>query len=640
MVIGVFNLTSPERLIWLLLAIPIVILFILKTRLRRENIATLLFWDQIFDEKRQRSLWQRLRHILSLLLQLAFLLLVVAALVDPLWKWQQRQRRQVVLVLDNSASMAAVDAAGRSRWELAQQVALDRVAELREGDEIALMTAGGMVSVAVGMSDFGPTVDDAVRAVQLTDAPARIDDAIVAARRLASDEQRREIIVVSDACFEAADQRADEPDVQLFSVGERLDNVAITSFQTRRSLIDPIGFAVLVEVENFGEVPVECRLRITLGDELVDVLPLRLEPDKPWRKMIEQASAGGGILQAALDVVDALPTDNVARAILPRRAAIPVTLVTDRESLYLRSVLEAIPLVELNVSNRPPRAPAAGGFTVLHQTVPDALPSGPLLVIDPQADSSLWRLGPPLDLPIISEQAEDSPLLSHVRLTNVALPGGRAIEIDGEAEPLLSTPEGATLMASVLRPEGRTVVLSANLDDGDLPLRIAFPVMMTNAVNWFLGQTGELHKAIPTGEIATVATSVAVDSPAAASEHVSHLLLSPDGAPLTVGMDQGIATIGPLLDGGIYQLGPEASLVSASDADATMRFSGEDPLVTEIAVNLADREESDLRPRTHSLATTAAAARRGARSLWFYLTLAALGLIVGEWFLYQRRIVA
>lgn len=634
-----FDLTSPERFVWLLVAVPIIILFILKTRLRREHVATLLFWDQIFDEKRQRSWWQRLRHLLSLLLQLAFLLLVVAALVDPLWQWQQRQRRQVVLILDNSASMAAVDAAGRSRWEQAKRVALDRIAELREGDEIALMTAGGMVNVAVGMSDFGPTVSEAIRAVQLTDAPARIDEAIEAARRLASDRERREIVVVSDACFDTADERAGEQDVRLIPVGGSLDNVAITAFQTRRSLIDPIGFAVLVEVENFGDDPVDCRLRITLGDELVDVLPLRLEPEKPWRKMIEQASAGGGVLQAALDLEDALPADDVARAILPRRPTIPVTLVTDRESLYLRSVLEAIPLVDLTVTNRTVRSAAGGGFTVLHQTVPSTLPSGPLLVIDPRHDSSLWRLGPAIDLPIISEQADESPLLSHVRLTNVALPGGRAIEIEGEAVRLLSTPEGATLMASLVRPEGRAVVLSANLDDGDLPLRIAFPVMMANAVNWFLGQTGELRESIATGAVTTVALSPATGQPPPPSDVASYRLISPAGNQAAVGVDQGGAALGPLLRGGIYRLGPETSLAKPSDAGAIASFR-EDSAVTEIAVNLTDREESNLRPRIQDLAASRAATRTGGRSLWFYLTLAAFGLIVGEWFLYQRRIVA
>ena len=71
------SLVNPAALLLAGLAIPIVVFYILKIRLRRVPVSTLLFWRQIFEEKKPRSLWQRLRHLLSLLLQLAFLALLV-----------------------------------------------------------------------------------------------------------------------------------------------------------------------------------------------------------------------------------------------------------------------------------------------------------------------------------------------------------------------------------------------------------------------------------------------------------------------------------------------------------------------------------------------------------------------------------
>ena len=103
------NLATPLALAWAALAVPIVIFYILKIRLRRVPVTTTLFWSQIYEEKRPRSLWQQLRHLLSLLLQLLFLLLVVLALTDPFWFWEQLQAQRVVLVVDNSASMNATD---------------------------------------------------------------------------------------------------------------------------------------------------------------------------------------------------------------------------------------------------------------------------------------------------------------------------------------------------------------------------------------------------------------------------------------------------------------------------------------------------------------------------------------------------
>src|SRR3954449_6422475 len=97
----------PTAMLWAALAVPIVAFYILKIRLRRVPVSTILFWEQVFEEKRPRSLWQRLRHLVSLLVQLAFLLLLVLALAEPFFPWEARQARRLVLILDNSARMNA-----------------------------------------------------------------------------------------------------------------------------------------------------------------------------------------------------------------------------------------------------------------------------------------------------------------------------------------------------------------------------------------------------------------------------------------------------------------------------------------------------------------------------------------------------
>ena len=56
------SLANAAALAWLLLAVPVVVFYVLKIRLRRVPVSTVLFWHKIFDEKKPRSLWQRLRH--------------------------------------------------------------------------------------------------------------------------------------------------------------------------------------------------------------------------------------------------------------------------------------------------------------------------------------------------------------------------------------------------------------------------------------------------------------------------------------------------------------------------------------------------------------------------------------------------
>ena len=75
------SLVHPTALLLAGLAVPIVIFYILKIRLRRVPVSTVIFWRQIFEEKKPRSIWQKLRHLVSLLIQLVLLFLLVGALV-------------------------------------------------------------------------------------------------------------------------------------------------------------------------------------------------------------------------------------------------------------------------------------------------------------------------------------------------------------------------------------------------------------------------------------------------------------------------------------------------------------------------------------------------------------------------------
>ena len=133
-------------------------------------ISTILFWRQVFEEKKPRTLWQRLRHLVSLLVQIAFLALLVLALTEPFFRWQTAQARRVVLVVDNSASMNATDVAPH---RLAKALALGHqsIAGLRFTDEMAIVAAGTHPEVVCGLTGHQRTLHEALEKVRGTDGP-------------------------------------------------------------------------------------------------------------------------------------------------------------------------------------------------------------------------------------------------------------------------------------------------------------------------------------------------------------------------------------------------------------------------------------------------------------------------------------
>ncbi len=685
------NLANPFALLWLGLIVPVVAFYILKVRLRRVPVSTILFWRQIYDENRPRSLWQRMRHWLSLVAQILLILLLVGALSDPFFDWETRQLRRIVLVVDNSASMNATDISP-SRLTAAKAAARRVIDGLRFRDELAIVTAGGSPRVACGFSSHGRTLSHSVDDIAPTDNPTRVTDAIELARRLLGERQdthHREIVVLTDRSsggspeIPTKSQPGEPPDLRFVHFGTNTGNIGITRFQVRRSLIDALGYEILVEVTNAADEPAECRLEIDLNDDVVDVVPLKLTPGERWNQTFEKTSADGGHLVAKLDRADVLAADNQAWAVLPKREMIPVTLVSEG-NVFLQKVFESNPLVKLirvaplaafgaglptppkvpteglqdgdRFHNGETFGPASGGvgrpapnvpsaITVLHRHVPEKLPSGSVLVIDPRDSCDLWQVGEPLQNPIVSQQDKEFSLslLSHVRLDNVVMPEARQVKFanDEGVKVLARTVSGDPLLAIIQRPGVKVLLLTVNLDEGDLPLRTAFPILMANALNWFTENRGELHEALPTGAITEVKLS---------------------GTALAAGFREGINSITPVARA--IPLNVSAARLVAPDGRRTLLPSGSERLslgpfdqcgiwrveldrddsepLLELACNLMDRNESDVRvPNSDDSVeqSVITAGSLGNRPVWFWLIALAWMLMAVEWWAYQRRVI-
>jgi hypothetical protein len=638
------NLVQPSALLLAGLAVPIVAFYILKIRLRRVPVSTLLFWEQIFEEKKPRSLWQRLRHWISLLLQLAFLALLVFALADPIFRWQQARARRIVLVVDNSASMNAGDLLP-SRLEAAKAEGRRLIDGLRLGDELAIACAGSEPRVVCGLTDHQRTLREALAAIRGADGPNRVMETVALARRLLSGSDKlRRAIVLTDAGFDGAADLARHEDVELVVLGRRTGNVGITRLQARRSLLDPIGYEILVEVTCAADEPVSLRLELDLDGEPIDVVPLDLKPGEHHVQIFEKTSADGGRLRARIDRADALPADNTAWAILPRRSRQRVVLIT-RGNVFLEKVFEAIPLVDLEIKKledgqpvpSPPAMPPASGqeglpLTVYHRAVPDTLPPGHVVMIEPGQSGPLWVAGEAIHNPVVAKQDKESPLMAHIRLDSVLMPEARKLSLTAPAHVLAESAAGDPLYAVLDRPGGasreKVAVLTVDLDKSDLPLQTAFPIMMANLLSWLGGSKGELRESLAAGAVAEV------ELPGDTGQHVFQLR-APNGTtrPLVVPPGAARAAVGPLDQCGIWSVLREAPAGGGRSGPA----SGPD-VVVDLPCNLADRRESDLRPADGIPERPASlAAAWAVRPAWYYLLASAWLLTCWEWFLYQRR---
>ena len=105
------------------LAIPILLLYMLKLRRRQTQVSSTLLWEQLLRDRQANAPWQKLKRNLLLFLQLLILAALVFALARPALQTKVVASGSVIVLLDASASMNATDVTP-SRFEEARKSVL------------------------------------------------------------------------------------------------------------------------------------------------------------------------------------------------------------------------------------------------------------------------------------------------------------------------------------------------------------------------------------------------------------------------------------------------------------------------------------------------------------------------------------
>src|SRR5712691_5391127 len=148
-------LTSPLALLGLLFIPGVLAMYLLKLRRDETVVPSTLLWTRLVADVEANSPWQRLRRSLLLLLQLLLVAILALLAARPFLEGQAGLARDVVLVLDSSASMGATDVAP-SRFEAAKAAALNALRDLPTGGKVSLIVADRTARIVVNeTTDLG-----------------------------------------------------------------------------------------------------------------------------------------------------------------------------------------------------------------------------------------------------------------------------------------------------------------------------------------------------------------------------------------------------------------------------------------------------------------------------------------------------
>ncbi|MGN6106840.1 MAG: vWA domain-containing protein [Kofleriaceae bacterium] len=642
--------------------------YIIKMRRRRFEVPFSHLWRRVLEQKDANSLWKQLKRLLSLLLILGILALVLFAALDPTLGAVDRDARSVVILVDASASMKAMDGddAGQlSRLDAAKRRAKSLIDSMGGGDLAMVMKVDGQATPMSRFTSDAPMLNKVVGGIAASDTPADLTRALGAAADALRDRKNPLIVLVSDGAYPEAQlgQVRWEPaapaaswsakdlaavdlskiDVRYLPVGKRSDNVGIVAFNVRRYIANKAASEVYIEVQNFGQEPAHRELALYNGDTAVDLKKITLAPGQRIKQIYPKLpGSADNKLRASLRPVegaggsDPFALDDQAYALLPARKKQKVLLVSV-DNLFLEGALlvyDNIDVRKLAPAEYDAKPAVADDFDVVifDEHTPATLPAPPasLLFFHPTGPNSPIALRGELANPRITEIDEGHPVMRWVSMSDVYMDKSGVFAPDarrGESSIAYSVRD--SIIAA--KRDGKRKILafgfslpSEGRDSAtDLPMRVAFPMLLVNALDWFAGDQTDLLTTYPTGS----RERIPLDGVVGATEAE---VKGPDGA----------VTHTPILDGMATFYGARVGYYDVAAKSPTGAVIAQ----IELAANLASPGESDIAPSAElslggkPLAAPEAFAITHTQKLWIYLVLLAMALIVVEWVTYHRRI--
>jgi hypothetical protein len=659
------GLLAPLALLGLI-AIPIIVAFYM-LRLRRptQPVSSTFLWQQLVRDVEANAPWQKLKRSLLLLLQLLLALLLAFVVARPFSEHPAGLARDLVLVIDASASMSATDVFP-DRLTAAKRLAQEQLVQVPSDGRVSVIAAGDTARVVANEATDRGRISQAIESVEASTSASDLTDALKLANSLAKRARGAEVLVVTDDAFSASPDVLLEVPVRVLTVGRERDNQAIAALAVRA---DPSGLkrTLFVSVANYSGSIVGRSLQILADGVPVTARDLFLDPLTRADVVIDELPAGTSVVEARLAPASAtdtptgppdyMPLDDAAWAIVPPDRLRRVLLVGPG-NVYIQNAFALLPNVELYGATAEQWPTTTGkdkfDLVVFDGFVPADLPNKPILAFAPPQTSPLGVVLGTLEEFGMGQPAVNDPLLRGVDLTRLHIAKTQQMELPAWARAVLPGSDGPLMYAGV-RDAQPTAVFAFDIRESDLPLQVAWPIMVSNLAGELLG--------LNSAALDPLAPSSPIDIPITPGSQGVRVTL-PDGTVETLppgATGASSVTFVTTRQLGVYRAevipapapsgspgaSPGATPTPSATPDPSASPGGpvgteDEPLL--FAVDLFSSDESNIRPgdgeRLAALGTEVPAdpANVGTARDEFWPLLAALTLLflVIEWLVYER----
>lgn len=636
---------------------PLIIMYFLRLRRRETPVPSTYLWKKAIEDMQVNMPFQKLRRNLLLLLQLLILAAAIYALARPVRRVASLQDERVVLMIDRSASMSTQD--GRTtRLTQAKEQAQALLRGLKRSQKSMIVAFADTAEVICPFTADKGLLAERIRSIEPSDRSTKLDEAIRLARayatpfippegttnrsEMSSTEPPAKALIFSDGAV--ADMQQVSPGrlkLEYVKIGQTDKNIGITAIEARREYTNPQQVQLFLRLQNFSaDEAVRAGVAIYVNNTLTAAKDIDL-PATARTAATGAAAASqqvnrmgssqtlafdltcldAAIIDARLQVEDALLADNSARINLPPAKQSAVLLVSPG-NLFLEKVLAGLPLREFTSVKPEQYATAATrpfDVIIFDRWSPEKLGPGNFVFFGAIPPEPGYGRGADISEAYVVDFDNMHPIMRHVSIDEILVGKWNPTEVPKGASVLLETSVGPAISYAA-NSQQQILVISFDLANSIWPLQVGFPVFMYNTVRYLTGSAMQADRPLQPGQTMEISVPADLKDVDIETPDHQHRKISNPG--------QTIVRFAGTEQTGLYRVEPTSV--------------GLKP--TLFAVNLTDANESDIAPREDlavgggsvAVSTSLAGANQ---PLWPYAILVALAILCLEWYIYNRRVM-
>ncbi len=535
----------------------IILLYLLKQKVVNQKISALNLWKEAYENVQASTPWEKFRNNILMYMQIAALLLLILALMSPYITGSGSEYSNVLIIIDNSASMSGLYSEDESKLDVAKEQAADYV-NSNDGTRYTIMTVSNTPELIISGSDDKGRVSDAVNNIETTDIAGSLDQAASMVQSLVAAWKSYKVIAFTDSSANMQNINCEVVDLSIQG-----NNGAIQSLS--HTVSEDGTVKVMARVDNYGSNSLNTDVNLYIGNKLYDIQNVTVEAGESSIVYFKDIASGKynsilagntPYLMAELNSKDMLAGDNIVYDILDNGSENKILLVTDKNT-FLEKALKISGSQTID-KVQPKDAEAADieeySLVVYDGVLPGELSeTGNIIFINPPAsDVKKETEGWQKDIFIYGKKSKSSVIrtLKGNVTEYIEDYSFSSLDVLGFKTPKWAKAffeTGSKLSAGYLgNYNGRMVaVIGFDLHNTDFPLQTEFPIFMYN----LLRET--MSARIAEKSVYNAGESVSIQKKGKSEKVV---VTKPDGTKENYNLEGGTVVFADTIDAGLYSI--------------------------------------------------------------------------------------